>query len=104
MSDTTILKVGTGPTILRATQGIPGPAGPPGAGGTPWVEDEFTATPAQVTFILSQAPIDAVSLTFHVNGVLYDDVTDFSISGTTITWLDTAFVMSAGDKIHIRYQ
>lgn len=101
MSDTTILKVGTRPTILRATQGIPGPPGPPT--GPPWREDEFTTTAGQVTFIISATPTDANSLSMYVNGVLYDDVAEFTISGTTITWLNTSFAMSVGDTVHVRY-
>ncbi len=69
----------------------------------PWQEDEFTAAAAQVTFILSQAPTDATSLTFHVNGILYDDIADFTVSGVTVTWLNTPFVMGVGDKVHVRY-
>lgn len=67
-----------------------------------WREDEFTTTAGQVTFILSQAPGDANSLSFFVNGVLYDDVADYTVSGTTVTWLNV-FAMETGDKVHIRY-
>lgn len=70
-----------------------------GGGGSPWVEDEFDPTNGQVTFIISQAPTDANSLTFLVNGVVSDDVTDYTISGQTITWLDNLFVMDTSDKV-----
>lgn len=75
-----------------------------GGGGAPWVEDEFSATNGQVTFILSQAPTDANSLVFLVNGVAADDTTDYTISGQTITWLDNLFVMDTSDKVLIRYK
>ena len=103
--DTALVIPVSQPVVIEV--GIPGPPGAPGVpgppGGAPWVEDEFTTTAGQVTFILSQAPTDASSLTFHVNGVLYDDVADFTVSGTTITWTNVPFVMGIGDKVHIRY-
>ena len=74
-----------------------------GGGHAPWVEDEFTATLGQITFILSAAPTDANSFSLHVNGVLYDDVADYTISGVTVTWLNTGVVMAAGDVVHARY-
>lgn len=77
---------------------------PVSSGHLSWTQDEFTATAAQVTFIISSAPADAASLTFNVNGVDYDDVADFTISGTNVTWLNTPFAMSTGDKVIIRYQ
>lgn len=75
-----------------------------GVGGhAAWVQDEFTATAAQVSFILSGAPSEALSLTFNVNGIDYDDVVDYTISGSTVTWTNAAFVMEAGDKVIVRY-
>jgi len=72
--------------------------------GAAWYQDEFTPSNGQVTFILSQAPVDTISVEFYVNGVLVDDVTDFTISGTTVTWLDTEYTMATTDKVIIRYQ
>ena len=71
--------------------------------GKSWKRDEFTATNGQVTFILSSAPADNSSVTLYVNGVMYDDVDDYTVSGTTITWLNTPFSMDAGDEILVRY-
>lgn len=68
-----------------------------------WIEDEFVATLAQVTFILSQAPRDLDSLQVLVNGILYDDIVDYTLSGTTLTWLNTPFAMDAGEQVLIRY-
>lgn len=75
-----------------------------GGAGNPWVEDEFTPTNGQVTFILSQAPTDANSLVFLANGVAADDGVDYTRSGQTITWTDNWFVMDTSDKVLIRYQ
>ncbi len=71
--------------------------------GAAWREDEFVAAASQVTFILSQAPSDLDSFTLYVNGVAYDDADDYTVSGTTLTWLNTLFIMDAGDKLLARY-
>lgn len=73
-------------------------------GGNPWVEDEYTPTNGQLTFILSQAPTDVNSLVFFANGVAADDTDDYTVSGTTVTWLNNWFVMDTSDKVLIRYQ
>ena len=70
----------------------------------PWAEDEVVPTAAQVTFILSSAPSDPLSLTMRVNGVAYDLGIDYTISGVTVTWLNTLFVLQTTDKVHLRYQ
>lgn len=74
-----------------------------GGGGAPWVEDEFSPAGGQVTFILSQAPSDSDSLMMIVNGIVYDDGVDYTVSGQTLTWLAAAFAMESGDKVLIRY-
>lgn len=68
-----------------------------------WVEDEFTATEDQTIFTLSSTPTDSDSVQMFVNGVIYDDTADYTVSGTTVTWLDAKFTMDTGDKILIRY-
>lgn len=77
---------------------------PPFTADSAWVEDEYTPTSGQVTFVLSQAPVDANSLVFMVNGVISDDVTDYAVSGLNVTWLDNLFVMGTTDKVLIRYK
>jgi hypothetical protein len=72
--------------------------------GGPWTEDEFTATAGQITFILSSAPSTAASFSLMVNGVFYDDTADYTVSGVTVTWLNTPFALEVGDKLHARYQ
>lgn len=68
-------------------------------------QDEFTATQGQTQFILQRIPISTNSVTLIVNGVSYDDIADFTVDGPnrTVTWTDSLFTMSAGDKVHIRY-
>lgn len=70
----------------------------------PWIEDEFIPTLGQVTFILSTTPTDAFSFSLHVNGVVYDDISDFIVSGTTLTWLNTPFSLDTTDQLIAKYQ
>ena len=75
-----------------------------GGAAPPWREDEFSPTAGQVTFILSNAPTDVNSIVFLANGVAADDTSDYTVSGTTVTWLDNWFVFDTSDKVLIRYQ
>lgn len=75
-----------------------------GGGHTAWNEDEFTPTAGQVTFIISQAPTDSVSLEFFINGALADDIGDYTVSGTNVTWLEANYSMETTDLVTIRYQ
>ena len=70
----------------------------------PWNEDEFTPALGQITFFLSSAVSDADSFSLHVNGVVYDDAADYTVSGLTLTWLNTPFSLDSSDKLLARYQ
>ena len=69
-----------------------------------WVEDEFSPTNGQITLILSSVPTDPDSFSLQVNGLTYDDVTDYTRSGVTVTWLNTDFTLESGDKVVARYK
>ena len=66
-------------------------------------QDEFTAIQGQTEFILQRFPVSSNSVTLIVHGVSYDDVSDFTVSGRTVTWLNNAFSLETGDKVHARY-
>ncbi len=72
--------------------------------GSPWTQDEYDPTNGQVTFILTSTPTDPSSVIFMVNGIVADDVIDFTVSGTTVTWLNNLFVLDTSDKVLIKYQ
>jgi hypothetical protein len=74
-----------------------------GSGADLWVEDEFTAIAGQTLFTLSFIPADTDTLTITINGIVYDDVSDFTITGNQITWLNTVFALELGDKVLVRY-
>ena len=76
-----------------------------GAGGhLPWIGDSYIPTAGQITFILSQAPSDLESFRFYVNGVLVEDTNDYTVSGVTVTWLDSNYIMAVTDTVTIHYQ
>lgn len=75
----------------------------PNLGHIPWAQEEFTPTLGQITFIVSDLPADVVSIEFNVNGVLYDEGDDYTVSGSTITWINP-IVLKPVDKVIIRYQ
>ena len=68
-----------------------------------WTENEFTPTLGQTVFTLTPGPSETRSLSLFVNGVRADDVTDFTVVGTTLTWLDTDFSLDTSDKVIVRY-
>jgi hypothetical protein len=72
--------------------------------GAAWLEDAFTPTLGQITFILSQAPTEPVSLSLHANGVEAVVAVDYTISGTTLTWLNTEFSFETDDEVVIQYK
>lgn len=73
------------------------------AGGT-WKEDEYVPTVGQVSFSLSQSPQDTNSVFFVINGVIYDDTADYTVSGQTVTWLNTSFSLEITDVVIIKYK
>jgi hypothetical protein len=78
--------------------------GAPAAGTAPFQEDEFTATGGQTVFVLSETFALNGMATVTVNGVRYAQGTNYTISGTTLTWLDTPFTLEVGDCIIALYE
>lgn len=99
-----VIRTSTPPVVIRTN-----PQGPPGPSGAifNFREEKFVPTTGQITFILAFAPSDIDSVVFTVNGTDYINGAgdSFTVSGTTVTWLDTPFTMSASpqDEVHIRY-
>lgn len=65
--------------------------------------DVFTPAPAQTVFVLSSAPSDPSQTMLFVNNVKYLITTDFTVSGSTLTWLDTEFALDASDVVEVIY-
>ena len=69
-----------------------------------WQEDEFTATASQTSFTLTESFVSGGLSVLSVDGVTFAEGTDYTISGTNLTWLDTLATLDSGDLVVIRYQ
>lgn len=60
----------------------------------------------QTGFALSQTPKDVADVIMTVNGVRYEYGVgkDYSISGSTVTWLDVDFTMQTTDEVIFSYE
>lgn len=68
------------------------------------VEQTFTPTSMQTIFTLSQ-PYSAGDMALvSLNGVIQDVGVNFTIAGTTLTWLDVPTTLGPTDSLSIRYQ
>lgn len=71
-------------------------------GGLNIVEQEFMPTPSQTVFTLLETWAGNFAL-LTVNGIEYDRGADYTVAGTTLTWLDNEFTLDAGDKLIFKY-
>ena len=69
-----------------------------------WVEDEFTATVGQTVFALSAQVDTKGDVSVIVNTLGYARGTHFTVSGSTMTWLNTPFAMDTGDTVVVKYR
>ena len=76
---------------------------PGGGGANEWYAQDFTPTLGQVSFILAQAPTDLDAFSLSVNGVIAVLGTDYTVSGTTLTWLNVPFSLTTSDFLSTRY-
>lgn len=60
----------------------------------------------QTGFALSQTPKDVADVVMTVNGVRYEygGGKDYTISGSTVTWLDTDFTLATTDEVIFTYE
>lgn len=84
---------GSAGIMLRAVPLLPG-------GGVLQV-NTIAATAGQTAFLTSLPPGSAVML--FVNGVQYQQPTDYTVAGSNVTWLDVDFVLSNGDQVQLVY-
>lgn len=57
----------------------------------------------QTNFTLTQLPTAGIFPLLTVGGVLQEQGTDYTITGNTLTWLNTSFQLSTTDRIIIYY-
>jgi hypothetical protein len=67
------------------------------------VESPAITTNGQTGFALAQTPKDINDLALTVNGIRYKIGVDFSVLGTTVTWLDVDFTLQTTDTLLIEY-
>lgn len=70
---------------------------------TTQTRETFTPTAAQTAFILGAAPSLPNDTMLFVNNAKYLLTTDFSVFGSTLTWLDTAFTLDTNDVVEVIY-
>ncbi len=60
----------------------------------------------QTGFALSQTPKDAADVIMTINGVEYEYGVgkDYTISGSTVTWLDNDFTLATTDEVRFSYE
>ena len=73
-----------------------------GGGGVSVQEDVFAPTTLQTVFTLSQTWAGMYAVVY-VNGIESIRNIDFTISGTTLTWLDTPYTLTLGDLFVVDY-
>ena len=60
-------------------------------------------TDGQTAFTLSRTPPDVTLVEFYVNGQKQRINDDFTVVGTTVTWVSTDFLLTVTDEIQIRF-
>jgi hypothetical protein len=73
-----------------------------GGGGVSWQVDSFVATDGQTVFVLSQTPTQPAFVFILINFVPYSGTAFFTVSGTTVTWLNL-FMIQASDDVRAFY-
>jgi len=92
--------------LLEGSGGVGG-AGPQGTAGVDGARlkfQDFTATPGQIEFVLSETPDAAAPLFLSFNQGFFDEQGGFLLlAGATVTWQDDPFAFLSGDLIRIYY-
>jgi hypothetical protein len=65
--------------------------------------DQYTAMALQTVFALTRVPADSADVVMHINGQRQRNGIDFTVIGTTITWLDVQFTLSGGDAVQLDF-
>jgi len=68
------------------------------------VDQRFVAGAGQTAFGLSASIGGTLFSQVFVNGIEYSETIDYTISGSTLTWLDTDFVLVAGFIVTVYFE
>lgn len=66
-----------------------------------WVEDHFTANGSDAFVTLTHTPKETANVSAYINGIFRQYTTDYTISGTTLTF---TFTPNSGDLVSVKYQ
>ena len=80
-------------------------SGTGGSGTFNYKEEEFTPSfGGQTTFILAETYSAGGFSDLSINGATYAQDTEYTVSGTTLTWLDVGFTLDTLDRLVLRYE
>lgn len=65
--------------------------------------DRFTPTNGQTVFVLAQIPMDPEDVEVSVNGLVQEYMTEYTLSGSTLTWLNNNFPLTTTDRLRVTY-
>jgi len=72
-------------------------------GATLFKTEVFTPGAGQTVFTLAVEYIVTAPIWVFVNGTSYNITTDFTASGTTLTWLDNEYALDGNDTLKVIY-
>lgn len=93
-----------GDNVILPTDGGPGRWFKSTGGAGRIIELAFTPTSGQTVFPLTEVYDTGEFALVTVNGIGQDQVVNFTIVGSTLTWLDVPFVLSPTDSLCVRYK
>jgi len=65
--------------------------------------EKFIPTLGQTEFTMAGSPTPSIVPILTVNGTEYEILTDYTLSGSTLTWLDNLFTLDGSDVVRIYY-
>jgi hypothetical protein len=75
-----------------------------GGGGTLFAKQTFIPTIGQTLFTLASFPAPGGLSAVVVNGMTYEEGHDYTISGPSLTWLNTSALLDTSDRLVVTYQ
>lgn len=75
-----------------------------GGGGSTFAKQTFIPSNGQTLFTLASFPAPGGFSTVVVNGMDYEEGHDYTISGPSLTWLNTSAFLDTSDRLVVTYQ
>ena len=74
-----------------------------GAGISPASFNPTVTFTGESVFTFPSTPVLTTTVEMSVNSVLQENGVDFTVSGTTLTWISTDFLLTPGDFVYVAY-